>query len=58
MVPQGQSPMDLLSTSAANADLMFAATIQPQSQLDELSNRALTKGIDLYMDKKYKEARQ
>ena len=48
--------MDLLSTSAANADLMFSATIQPQSQLDELSKRALTKGIDLYMDKKYKEA--
>jgi tetratricopeptide (TPR) repeat protein len=48
--------MDLLSSSAANADLMFAATIQPQSQLDELSKRALTKGIDLYMDKKYKEA--
>ncbi|WP_319409744.1 tetratricopeptide repeat protein [uncultured Desulfosarcina sp.] len=48
--------MDLLSTSAANADLMFSATIQQQSQLDELSSRALTKGIDLYMDKHYKEA--
>jgi tetratricopeptide (TPR) repeat protein len=50
--------MDLLSTSAANADLMFAATIQQQSQLDELSSRALTKGIDLYMDKQYKQAAQ
>ena len=46
--------MDLLAT--ANADSLFSATLQTQSQLDGLSNRALTKGIDLYMDKRYKEA--
>lgn len=48
--------MDLLSATAANADLMFSATIQQQSQLDEMSSRALTNGIDLYMNKRYKEA--
>ena len=46
--------MDLLSP--ASADSLFAATLQPQAQLDGLSARALTKGIDLYMDKRYKEA--
>ncbi|MBC2734792.1 MAG: tetratricopeptide repeat protein [Desulfobacteraceae bacterium] len=50
--------MDLLSATSANADLLFSATIQPQSQLDELSSRALTTGIDLYMNKRYKEAAQ
>jgi tetratricopeptide (TPR) repeat protein len=53
---QGQMTMDFLSATSANSDLLFSATLRPQSQLDELSNRALTKGIDLYMDKKYKEA--
>jgi tetratricopeptide (TPR) repeat protein len=48
--------MDFFATSAVNADLMFSATIQQQSQLDELSNRALTNGIDLYTNKRYKEA--
>lgn len=48
--------MDLLSP--AGADNLFSATLQTQSQLDGLSNRALTKGIDLYMDKRYKEAAQ
>ena len=48
--------MDFLSTSAINADLMFSATIRQQSQLDEMSNRALTNGIDLYTNKRYKEA--
>ena len=48
--------MDFLATSAINADLMFSAMLQPQSQLDELSNRALTNGIDLYTNKRYKEA--
>jgi len=48
--------MDLLS--GVNSDMLFSATIQQQSQLDELSNRALTKGIDLYMEKHYKEAAQ
>lgn len=50
--------MDLFSATSANADLLFSATIQPQAQLDALSSRALTKGIDLYMDKHYKEAAQ
>lgn len=48
--------MDLFSATGANADLLFSATIQPQAQLDALSNRALTNGIDLYMNKRYKEA--
>ena len=48
--------MDFFSTSATNADLMFSATIQQQSQLDELSQRALANGIDLFMNKRYKEA--
>jgi hypothetical protein len=48
--------MDFLSNTAASADLMFSAMIQPQFQLDELSSRALTNGIDLYMEKNYKEA--
>lgn len=48
--------MESLSVTGSGADLLFSATIQPQSQLDELSNRALTKGIDLYMSKRYNEA--
>ena len=48
--------MDSLSVSGASTELLFSATIQQQSQLDELSNRALTKGIDLYIDKRYNEA--
>jgi tetratricopeptide (TPR) repeat protein len=38
------------------ADSLFSATTQNQTQLDELANRALTNGIDLYMEKKYKDA--
>jgi tetratricopeptide (TPR) repeat protein len=48
--------MDFLSDAAASADLLFSTMIQPQAQLDELSRQALNKGIDLYMDKHYKEA--
>jgi tetratricopeptide (TPR) repeat protein len=48
--------MDLLSAAGAGADALFSANVQTQSQLDELSNRALTKGIDLYMEKDYKGA--
>ena len=56
MAGQGRMTMDFLSTSAVNADLMFSAMVQQQSQLDEMSNRALTNGIDLYTNKRYKEA--
>lgn len=46
--------MDLLS--GANSDMLFSATLQQQTQLDALANRALSNGIDLYMNKRYKAA--
>jgi len=47
--------MDLANFNAT-VDAMFASTITQQASLDGLSNRALTNGIDLYMNKRYDEA--
>jgi len=45
--------MDLLSVSADN---IFANPAQQQVQLEQMANRALTSGIDLFMQKDYKGA--
>lgn len=48
--------MELFTDYSTSADLLFSATLQQQSSLDELSNRALTNGIDLYMNKHFEDA--
>jgi tetratricopeptide (TPR) repeat protein len=45
--------MDLLSI---NSDNIFVNTAQQQAQLEEMANRALSSGIDLYMQGNYKKA--
>ena len=42
--------------SAANINYLFSAIPVSQSQLDGLSNRALSRGIDLYMKQNYGDA--
>ena len=46
--------MDILG--GISPDKFFVTSIQQQSQLDSLSNQALSNGIDLYMKKEYEDA--
>ncbi len=48
--------MDLLNS--INTENMFVSTSQQQSQLEDLSNKALSNGINLYINKDYKKAIQ
>ena len=46
--------MDILSS--VSADQLFVTSLQQQSQLEALSNQALSSGIEKYQNKKYEEA--
>lgn len=45
-----------MAIEAIDGSNLFAATIQSSAGLENLANGALTRGIDLYMNKNYKEA--
>ncbi|MCP4370211.1 MAG: tetratricopeptide repeat protein [Deltaproteobacteria bacterium] len=44
------------SINSANAEKLFSATLQNSTNLESLSNSALSSGIDLYIQKDYKGA--
>ena len=39
-----------------NADVLFAASLMPEGQLDNLATRALNQGLQSFVDKKYEQA--
>ncbi len=45
-----------MELGAIDGSNLFAATIQSSASLENLANGALTRGIDLYLNKNYKEA--